>query len=157
MARAYKTITYRGGVVTFRVPHDWCENYDPDGGGEFFEDVPDSPTLRVNVITANGPSTAADTAVSALSSRPGTAERLATDTALVRFVTRVEEDGVELLVTRWEIAQAIPPNHLRIVAFTLTDLAFRQDEPATRQLLDLIDAEVRAAVLAPQTGVTQSR
>ncbi|MBK8594774.1 MAG: hypothetical protein IPN83_04160 [Holophagales bacterium] len=51
-----KSITYRGGLVTFRIPRHWVEEYEEDGGGTFYEDRPDSGTPgRVNDFeTATG-------------------------------------------------------------------------------------------------------
>lgn len=51
-----KTVSYRGGVVSFRIPAHWREKYTPDGGGSFYEDPPDSPTFRLEVVTARAPS-----------------------------------------------------------------------------------------------------
>src|SRR5438552_168389 len=51
----FKTISYRGGIVTFRIPSHWREEYEPNGGGTFYDDNPDSATLRLNVITAKAP------------------------------------------------------------------------------------------------------
>ena len=44
---ALKTIIYRGGIARFRVPHSWVEEYEPEGGGTFYEDGPDTGTLRM--------------------------------------------------------------------------------------------------------------
>lgn len=46
-----KTINYRGGVVTMEIPAHWKEEYEPKGGGTFYEDRADSGTLRLNVLT----------------------------------------------------------------------------------------------------------
>jgi hypothetical protein len=51
-----KTISYRGGVVTFRIPESWNEEYSDTDGGTFYEDKPDSGTLRLKLITAESPS-----------------------------------------------------------------------------------------------------
>ncbi|HMI53316.1 MAG TPA: hypothetical protein VK525_17510 [Candidatus Saccharimonadales bacterium] len=32
-----KTINYRGGVVRFRIPADWVEEYEEAGGGTFYK------------------------------------------------------------------------------------------------------------------------
>ena len=37
---ALKTIKYRGGLVTFRVPAHWKEDYEPEGGGTFYDARP---------------------------------------------------------------------------------------------------------------------
>ncbi|HSI65722.1 MAG TPA: hypothetical protein VLE43_21530, partial [Candidatus Saccharimonadia bacterium] len=45
-----KTVTYRGGVVVFDLPARWVEEYEPSGGGTFYEDTPQSGTLRLSVL-----------------------------------------------------------------------------------------------------------
>ena len=40
-----KTINYRGGVVRFRVPADWQEEYEDAGGGTFYAPGDDTGTL----------------------------------------------------------------------------------------------------------------
>jgi hypothetical protein len=46
-----KTIRYRGGIVTFRIPAHWTEEYEEEGGGIFYNEDNDSGTLRLNVLT----------------------------------------------------------------------------------------------------------
>jgi hypothetical protein len=46
-----KTIKYRGELITFKIPENWLEEYEETGGGTFYEDIPSSGTLRVNVMT----------------------------------------------------------------------------------------------------------
>lgn len=55
-----KKINYRGGLVTFDIPNGWLEEYDPNGGGAFYEDNPESGTLRLNVMTLKPPTTNSD-------------------------------------------------------------------------------------------------
>ena len=55
-----KPITYRGGLVKFYVPSTWVEGYEPDGGGTFYEDLPNSGTLRLNVLTFENKSVSND-------------------------------------------------------------------------------------------------
>jgi hypothetical protein len=50
-----KTIAYRGGVITFRVPSTWKEEYQPEGGGTFYDPRPGSGTLRLNFMTLKAP------------------------------------------------------------------------------------------------------
>jgi hypothetical protein len=39
-----KTIRYRGGIVTFRIPAPWTEEYEEKGGGIFYDKDNDSGT-----------------------------------------------------------------------------------------------------------------
>ena len=49
-----KTINYRGGVVRFRIPTDWVEEYEQAGGGGTFYKPGDNDggTLRLEMILA---------------------------------------------------------------------------------------------------------
>jgi hypothetical protein len=46
-----KTIRYRGGIVTFRIPAHWTEEYKEEGGGIFYDEDNDSGTLHLSVLT----------------------------------------------------------------------------------------------------------
>src|SRR3954471_16013798 len=50
-----KTITYRGGLVRFRIPADWQEEYEEAGGGTFYAPDDQSGALRLNVLTMEAP------------------------------------------------------------------------------------------------------
>ena len=52
MKTPMKAISYRGGLVEFQIPMHWCEKYQSEGGGEFWDPNGGSGTLRLNVITA---------------------------------------------------------------------------------------------------------
>src|SRR5262249_43907386 len=46
-----KAIRCRGGIVTFRIPAHWTEEYEEEGGGTFYDEDNGSGTLRLNVLT----------------------------------------------------------------------------------------------------------
>jgi hypothetical protein len=46
----HEKIVYRGGIAHFHVPTSWVEEYEPAGGGTFYENKPGTGTLRVNVM-----------------------------------------------------------------------------------------------------------
>lgn len=147
----FKSVVYRGGVVTFRIPSHWVEHYEPEGGGEFFEDAPDTPTLRLNVMTMQGPAATPDAAASALSGY-GRVERRADGTAVVRYAKESDEEGALLRIHYWQIAQPLPPNHMRILVFSLTTLASQQNDPGVVETIALLERELLAARLAQQVG-----
>jgi hypothetical protein len=152
MTLALKSIEYRGGVVKFRIPADWVENYEPEGGGEFFEDGHDTPTLRLNVLTMQGPAATSETAADALK-KYGPVERRNDGTALVRYSKQVDEEGTPIRIRYWQIAQPLPPRHLRILVFSLTSLESEEDAPALKATLALLESEIAAAELAPILGL----
>src|SRR5689334_13897652 len=115
-----KTIDYRGGIVRFRVPASWKEEYEEDGGGLFYADEPDSGTFRLNLLTFEGPKAAGrDDLLSAVKGR-GTAEWLETSNALAAYSVEMEEDETPITIFYWKLASAAPPRHLRIAVFSYT-------------------------------------
>ena len=148
----FKTINYRGGIVIFRIPAKWREEYEPQGGGAFYDDNPDSGTLRLNVITAKAPMPiTAESGPDILAGLVGTSElpeTLANNCALVRYDQRAEEQGHPLLITCWSVAQPLPPSHARVATFSYTMRAHQRKDPQFQAELDMLDREIRAATFA---------
>jgi hypothetical protein len=155
---ALKTISYRGGLVTFRIPAQWKEEYEAEGGGTFYADEPDSPTFRLQTITMK--STTSVTMVSApdiLSSlrQAATApvEKLPSGCALIRYTESAIDRGEQLLITYWSVAHVIPPQHARIANFSYTLLERQRDDARFHRELELLDREVSASIFSPELGV----
>jgi hypothetical protein len=152
-----KTVIYRGGVVTFRIPANWHEEYEAEGGGMFYDETPDSSTLRLNVVTAQSPNpvtkASAPDILSGLRQTTKGVERLPTGVALIHYTESTEESGQRLQMTFWIIANVIPPNHVRIATFTYTILDSQKSDLKFQRELELLDREIRAAVFSPQLGV----
>jgi hypothetical protein len=157
-----KTIHYRGGVIVFRIPACWKEEYSDRDGGTFYDDVPDSGTLRLSVITAskreNGSfNESAEALLSRCPEVKGGAEPLPDGNAIAHHLQHTEEEGIPIILYRWLIANVIPPRHFRIAAFTYTiRRAQQQEEPVTR-MLKILDREIRAASFSTELGVADSR
>lgn len=154
-----KTITYRGGLVTFRILAHWVEEYEHDGGGAFYELAPDSATFRLRTITARSPSpVTAESAPDVLSRLPqaanSTIERLPSGCALMRFTESTVENGQGLFITYWSVAQVLPPYHVRIANFSYTLLEHQRDDAKFQYELELFDREVRGCIFWPELGVT---
>jgi hypothetical protein len=153
-----KTISYRGGLVTFRIPAHWKEEYEPEGGGTFYEDTPDSSTFRLQTITLKSPSPViAESAPDVLSTlrQAATApvERLPSGCALIRYTQSSVERGEGLLITYWSVAHIVPPYHARIANFSYTLLERQRDDARFQRELELLDREVRASIFSPELGV----
>lgn len=153
-----KTISYRGGVVSFRIPDHWQEEYDDDGGACFYEDAPDSPTFRLAVITAKSPApVTADSAPDVLEalreSDDGIIERLPSGCAFIRYTQSSVDRGHKLFITYWMVAQVIPPSHARVATFSYTLLDRQRDDIRFQQELELLDIEIRASIFSPELGV----
>jgi hypothetical protein len=153
-----KTISYRGGVVTFRIPAHWVEEYEPDGGGTFYDDAPDPGTFRLQTITAESPAPlSTESAPDVLTSLPEAAtvpvELLPSGCALILYTQSAMEGGHRLVITYWLVAQVVPPRHARISNFSYTLLERQCNDAQYRGELELLDREVRASVFSPELGV----
>jgi hypothetical protein len=151
-----KTISYRGGVVVFRIPAHWREEYGPDGGGTFYEDAPESATFRLEVITLEAPfpvtPASAPDILKILPQSSVGVEQLPSGCALIRFSEGAKERGQNLLITYWNLANPIPPKHARLATFSYTILERQQTVPRFKEELEMLDQEVRAAVFASEIG-----
>lgn len=129
-----KQVTYRGGIITFTIPEHWLEQYEPDGGGIFYEDTPNTGTLRLNVITLESPKPIlADDAFLNLSKlknvEVGTIQRLENGNALATSVQHANEEGQAITLYWWYIANLTPPNHMQLANFSYTVLTAQENDP----------------------------
>ncbi|MGZ4971381.1 MAG: hypothetical protein ACXWDN_01370 [Limisphaerales bacterium] len=148
-----KTICYRGGIVQFRLPSRWREEYEPEGGGTFYEDRPDSGTLRLNVITVSKGSEPSERVIE--HSFPAGSCKLLSNGLRMRYhIVAAEERGTPLRLYRWEIAVPVPPASVRIVCFTHTILASQESDPAILAELALVEQSIRNAEFSRESGVT---
>lgn len=159
-----KTISYRGGVVRFRIPADWVESYEADGGGEFYDDAPQSGTLRLNVLmfeqTGQGhlESAFAFLSRSAGQMSPGAAviER-ADGNASLSYWRFAAENGEDLAIRCWQVANAVPPRHMRMAVFSYTLLKSQMSQPRFVAEVAMIDREVGMCEFAKEIGVVSTR
>ena len=146
-----KTIEYHGGIVRFRIPASWKEDYDHEGCGVFYEDVEDSGTLRLNVFTSKVPEhISGNLAVHALQSirqaESYPIEELENGKAIMRYSESVEEDGDALLITYWILAIPMAPNHVRFADFSYTILESARSDPRVTKEKRILDSEFRTAI-----------
>jgi hypothetical protein len=151
-----KTINYRGGVVTFRIPSNWREDYKPDGGADFYTDAPDSPIFRLAVMTLKAPfpitTNSAPDILAGLRQASHGIERLPSGLALIRYTEPAEERGQRLLITYWFVASPLPPSHARLAIFSFTFLERQQHDPGIQATDQKLDREIRAATFAAEIG-----
>ena len=154
-----KTIVYRGGVVRFRVPADWQEEYEPAGGGTFYAPGDETGTLRLNVTTFGVPpgrtlSDDAEGFLAPFASKYGVSvQTLRPGVAMIRYDLPAEDRRQALMIRYWQIAQVIPPGHVRQSLFSYTVLAKLFNDWQVGQEMDLLEREVSAAEFAPVIGV----
>jgi hypothetical protein len=151
-----KTIRYRGGLVTFRIPASWAEEYQEDGGGVFYDEDNDTGTLRLNVLTFTSKTPVTTrTAMSLLEPRreehQGTLIDLGHGNALLRYTDLAEEDGEPLTIHYWQIANVVPPNHLRLAIFSHTVPTELADDDVAAEVA-MMDEELRACKFAEGLG-----
>jgi hypothetical protein len=158
-----KTVSYRGGLVRFRIPAGWVESYETEGGGEFYDDDPQSGTLRLNVLTfeqtveGHVESAFEFLSRSAGQIRPGVEVIGRPDgNASLSYWEFAEEDGEELAIRFWQVANAVPPRHMRIAAFSYTLLKSQMSRPRFVAEVEMIDREIGMCEFAKETGVVPS-
>lgn len=152
-----KTISYRGGVLQFRIPSQWVEEYEDAGGGTFYADHPDSPTLRLNILTFETPrpvdeNTPAELLRSRAKRTGHEILQLVTGNALIRYVKSAQENDESLRIFYWELANAVPPAHARLAVFSLTILESQKSDADIKRIIQLVDREVKASEFATEVG-----
>ena len=148
-----KNIDYRGGLVRFAIPVTWVEEYEAEGGGAFYLDAPDSGTLRLSVLTFEGPSRPDREALLKAVAHSGTPEWLPTGNALAFSRASGTEESV---VFHWELANSVAPRHLRLALFSYTVPASRAESSAVQEDVRLLGDQIRHATFASELGVTQA-
>lgn len=152
-----KTISYRGGIITFQIPAHWKEEYQPEGGGMFYEDRPESGTLRLNVITAKAPEGKSPTnGYSLFISTPlGKGERLLQtshgDGLKISKKSAVEK-GVKIEMHCWQIAHCAPPSKIYIASFTWTILQSQDSDPKFQKEVEFLTEQISKAYFHPDLG-----
>jgi len=146
MSTAIKSIVYRGGIVAFKIPVTWREEYEPDGGATFYEDGADSGTLRLNVLSFERKSGGAR------NSADDFPEILKSGARLRHYRKEAEERGTLIYLYCWEILVEVPPDRCRLVCFSHTVLASSVESAATQEELRIVDSLVRDAEYSTLAG-----
>jgi hypothetical protein len=147
---ALKTIQYRE-AVSFAIPVTWKEEDEPGVQGTFYEDRPDTGTLRVSVMQWVGSDEADRNRIAKSILSPGTVETLKQGVYLKKEVKDGSERGEALKLYRWLVVLALPENTCRLVVFTHTVTAAQEKEPAIVDELAVVEFAVRNAVFSYET------
>jgi hypothetical protein len=152
-----KTIHYRGGIVSFRIPAGWVEEYEEDGGGTFYDEDSDTGTLRLTMLTLHSQTPVTTrTAIEALEAYAEEYEveivELGDGNALIHFEEQEEEDGEELTMFYWQIANVVPPDHFRIALFSYTVLTSQIDDEGVQAELEMLHRELRSCRFSAELG-----
>jgi len=148
-----KTVNYRGGIVRFSIPSNWLEEYEPEGGGTFYESRPNSGTLRLSVLSFDSSDKPAEE-MARTAFPQDSVELLPGGFPMRHYVTPAKEKGEALDIHRWEIAVPVPPHSLRLVCFAHTIIAGQQSDPRIAKELKILDESIRSAAFSQQSGIT---
>ena len=154
-----KTIQYRGGIARFQLPSSWVEEYEPRGGGTFYEPSDDTGTLRMNVLDFERQPEGGDTVPTAFDWLTRTrsveeTEALASGAAVARYVTYAEEDGEDLRIHNWQICICVSTTHFRMVVFTYTIFDGQERGPKMQAELQLLDHLIIAGDYPARIGAS---
>ena len=157
-----KKIAHRGGVVEFSIPSNWKVESENDGGGIYYDDSPDSGTLRLSVVTAKSPTSINDKSASEFlrglrQAQSRQIESLTNGNALLHYSESATESGNKLHVVYWIVANPVRPDHIRIATFSYTLLEGQQEQQRFKKELALIDSQVRKASFSKELGETKSK
>lgn len=143
-----KTIIYRGGVVKFRIPAHWKEEYSDVDGGMLYEDRPNSGTLRLKIISLESPQELGSNAAAELLRRVDS-ERTPVlqpnGNTYLRYEQSASESGTRIKIHYWIIANPLPPRQARIATFSDAILEKHHNLRAVVRDLLMLETEVSAA------------
>jgi hypothetical protein len=153
-----KTISYRNGLLQFRIPDSWKEGADSDGGGKYSGTEPDAGIFRVSLTTGDAAAgknvnEIARSVLESYATQYGTTVRdLPSGVSMVAFDKPATENGRELVIRFWYLAHILPPKHLRIADFSYTLAAHQMDDPRFVAERALLDQEVANAQFHSNIG-----
>lgn len=143
--KSMKLINYRGGIAKFCLPSSWIEEYEPAGGGTFYENKPDTGTLRINVMEFDKPpDDPTRTACDFLSKigNANSAKILCDGLAISHFTERKNENEKRLVLYTWQIGVRVTPVHFRLIVFIYTILAEHEFDNNVQQEITMLDKSI---------------
>lgn len=131
-----------------------------DGGGEFHDGSPDSGTLRINVLTfkqkAATPEQSALDIMSSLARKRRPQPEVVphpNGDASIAYWEFGEEDGAPLAFRYWQVANLVPPHHMRLAVFSYTILKWQMTVQRFVAEIEMLDKEVRRCEFSKTPGV----
>lgn len=149
-----KMINYRG-LVRFRIPEDWVEEYEDVGGGTFYLDEDDTPTLRLNVLTFESPKPfdtdqAPQFLQAAAKERSLSIDELASGCSMIAYQEERIDQGEPIFMNYWQLCRVVPPRFGRMAVFSLTTLASQMTKQAVKDTLAILDLEIRGCSVSTE-------
>lgn len=156
-----KKITHRGGVVEFSIPAHWKAESENEGG-MFYEDSPESGTLRLTVMTFRHPASIKEKSAleflrSLKQAESRRVESLTNGNALLHYTEPTTEADQKLCMTYWIVANLAASNHVRLATFSFALKEGQQQQQRFKKELSLIDSQVRKATFSKEVGETSSK
>lgn len=158
-----KSIAYRGGLVTFRIPAHWREEYSDLEGGTFYGNDSDSGTLRLTIITVSqhkqvqppSPLAVLESLVNGLRNEGvvGTTNERKDGTVIFKYQQATSERGVRLTIFYWITVNAVPPHHARIATFSYTIPHRKRHRSQVQHDVEMLESEIEAASFSAELGV----
>ena len=140
-----KEICYRGGIAIFPLPENWVEEYDPSGGGSFYDDAPNSGTLRLNILDFEHPD-----GVTIPSDFEPFRDGLHLRTSKEQFT----EDGDDCILLSWQIGFPVGDSNFRIANFTYTVEANQFRSEQAQYDISVVKMILKMAKFGRELGVT---
>jgi hypothetical protein len=143
-----KDVAFADGQLRFRIPAEWAETKEEEGGVAYYDEKQDQGTLRVKVMTFTTEDDLtghrAVDEMGVLEAEPGqTLEALPNGNALRFHREETEASGERTAFHVWLLASLDPPHRMRLAVFSYTVRA-REAEDADG-VMGVLDREIRAA------------
>ena len=153
-----KEIQYRGGLAVFSIPANWVEELDPNSGGTYYLDEPDSGTLRLTVQTFQKAGhdqslTSTDALSGSQSKYCTTVQELPNGNSICEYIIRTEEEGEKITLYWWQVANVVPKNTLRIASFSYTVLSSQEGNSRVTAELKLLRSSIEAVRFSKEIGL----
>jgi hypothetical protein len=153
-----KQIDYRGGILSFRIPAVWVEEYRNDHA-MFYEDRAERGTLRLTLITVERATNSPDpvtirnlVAFVRDITKHNNPEVLENGNVLCRYTREACEDGEPIVVHYWEIGNPVGSSHVRLAIFSFALSADCSSDPENVRQIAMLDEELPAAQFSPALG-----
>jgi hypothetical protein len=152
--RRLKSICYRGGIVRIEIPASWKEEYEPSGGAIFYDDRPDSGTLRLSVLSfsSNGKESG-DQMVASLIATNGY-QPLHDGMAIKQYMNPADEEGERLHIHYWEVAVPVEGCSARLAVFSYTILASQAQDREVQEDIMLLERCIQSANYSREPGAS---
>jgi hypothetical protein len=157
-----KKISHRGGIVEFSIPVNWKSESENDEVEMFYEDSPDSATLRLRVVTTKSSTpiddrSASETLRGLRMAQARKIESLTNGNALLHYSETTTEAGQKLHMVFWIIANPVRPDQIRIATFSYALVEGQQEQQRFKKEIALIDSQIRKATFAREIGQTKGK